>query len=50
MENSLKAELAILRARYSTAMKALNQIATMPRKTREQRYASDCVKFLDSMK
>ena len=50
MENNLQVELIILKARYSTAMKTLNKIAAMPRKTREQREANETVKFLDSMK
>ena len=50
MENNLKVELIILKARYNLAMKSLYKIAAMPRKTREQREANATVKFLESMK
>lgn len=37
------------KSRFDCAYKVLNQIATMPRKTREQRLANACVLFLESL-
>lgn len=42
-------ELEQLKASHAVAMDILNKIAAMPRKTKEQRLASSCVTFLDSL-
>lgn len=46
---ALLAEVADEIARLREMEKVLRQIAELPRKTREQRLASACVRFLDCM-
>ncbi|MBT9492863.1 MAG: hypothetical protein IV107_11070 [Paucibacter sp.] len=38
-----------LDAAYEQAMDVLRQIANMPRRTREQKLANSCVRFLDAL-
>lgn len=46
---AVAAERERLETIHNQAMEVLRQIASMPRRTREQRLASACVSFLDSL-
>ncbi len=48
--DQLAAAVAANSSEHAHAMAVLRQIADMPRRTREQRLASACVRFLDAIR